>query len=44
MDITAITNMLNLFEMKNPQRVFMRVLSAGRKNIEKVNEKAKKKK
>jgi len=41
MNIIAIMETLNLYEIKNPQGVFLRVLNAGRKWIESVNKKAK---
>jgi len=42
MNVSAITEVLSLYEIKNPTGVFIRVLNAGRKWIESVNEKAKK--
>jgi len=42
MNISAIIEVMDLYEIKNLQEVFVRVLNAGRKWIESVREKAKK--
>ena len=42
MNISAIIEVMSLYEIKNLQEVFIRVLNAGRKWIESVRQKAKK--
>ena len=41
MNIPAILEIMNLYEIKNPQEMFMRILNVGRRLIAKVNDKAK---